>query len=272
MIGQTISHYRLLAELGRGGMGVVYKARDTHLDRFAAIKVLPHERVADSERQRRFVQEAKAASALNHPNIVHVYDIDRESGVDFMAMEYVEGKTLHDLIQPRVLKITEILYYAAQVADALAAAHRAGIVHRDIKPSNIMVTEKGFVKILDFGLAKLTEEADDHDPNASTQTMPPQTEEGAIIGTAAYMSPEQAEGKKVDARSDIFSFGAVLYEMVTGQRAFQGANKISTLSAVLHHEPPPISEISGKPVPGRITNTDCTLPAQRSPAAHSTPG
>src|SRR5690348_3886815 len=171
-------------------MGVVYKSRDTHLDRFAAIKVLPHERVADPERQSRFVQEAKAASALNHPNIVHVYDIDRDSDVDFIAMEYVEGKTLLELIEPKGLKTSETLHYAAQIADALAAAHRAGIVHRDIKPSNIMVTEKGFVKILDFGLAKLTEQADD-DPNASTQTMPPQTEEGAIIGTAAYMSPEQ---------------------------------------------------------------------------------
>jgi len=253
VIGQTISHYRLLAELGRGGMGVVYKARDTHLDRFAAIKVLPQERVADSERQRRFVQEAKAASALNHPNIIHVYDIDRDSGVAFIAMEYVEGKTLHDIIETKGLKIAETLRYAAQVADALAAAHRAGIVHRDIKPSNIMVTEKGLVKVLDFGLAKLAEQASDYDhSNASTQTMPPQTEEGAVIGTAAYMSPEQAEGKKVDARSDIFSFGAVLYEMVTGQRAFQGVNKISVLSAVLHGEPAPINEISGEPVPSEL--------------------
>ena len=254
MIGQTISHYHLLAELGRGGMGVVYKARDTHLDRFAAIKVLPHERVADLERQRRFVQEAKAASALNHPNIVHIYDIGRDSGVDFIAMEYVEGKTLHDLIQLKGLKTADTLHYAAQIADALAAAHRAGIVHRDIKPSNIMIAGS-FVKILDFGLAKLTEQADPGDPgdpNAPTQTMPPQTEEGAIIGTAAYMSPEQAEGKKVDARSDIFSFGAVLYEMVTGQRAFQGANRISTLSAVLNHDPPPISEICGEPVPAEL--------------------
>jgi eukaryotic-like serine/threonine-protein kinase len=232
-------------------MGVVYKARDTRLERFVAIKVLPPERVADPERQRRFVQEAKAASALNHPNIVHIYNIDRDSGVDFIAMEYVAGKTLYDLIGRKGLKTAEALHYAMQIADALAAAHRAGIVHRDIKPSNIIVSDHGLVKVLDFGLAKLTETAA-NDPNAPTQTMQPQTEEGTIIGTAAYMSPEQAEGKRLDARSDIFSFGAVLYEMVTGQRAFQGSSRMATLSAVLHHEPAPISEISSDPVPPEL--------------------
>src|SRR5690349_2781003 len=155
-------------------MGVVYKARDTRLDRFVAIKVLPPERVADPERQRRFIQEAKAASALNHPNIVHIYNIDRDSGVDFIAMEYVAGKTLSDLIGRKGLKTAEALHYATQIADALAAAHRAGIVHRDIKPSNIIVSDQGLVKVLDFGLAKLTEPAD-NDPNAATQTTQPQT-------------------------------------------------------------------------------------------------
>jgi len=247
MIGQTLRHYRIEAKLGEGGMGVVYKARDTHLDRPVAIKVLPPKRVADPERKRRFVQEAKAASALNHPNIVHIYDIDTASGVDFIAMEYLEGKTLHDVIGRYGLKTGEILQYAAQIADALAAAHAAGIVHRDIKPSNIMVSEKGLVKVLDFGLAKLAEQAEE-DPSAPTRTMRPRTVEGTIVGTAAYMSPEQAEGKKVDARSDIFSFGSLLYEMVTGQRAFQGENIISTLSAILHKEPAPLSEAARHPV------------------------
>jgi serine/threonine protein kinase len=234
-------------------MGVVYKARDTHLDRPVAIKVLPPERVADPERRRRFVKEAKAASALNHPNIVHIYDIDTDSGVEFIAMEYVEGKTLHDVIGRKGLKLGETLQYAVQIADALAAAHRAGIVHRDIKPSNIMVSEKGLVKVLDFGLAKLAGQADS-DPNAPTQTMGPCTEEGTIVGTAAYMSPEQAEGKRVDARSDIFSFGSVLYEMVTGQRAFQGENRTSILSAILHKEPAPISEAARDPVAPELQN------------------
>src|SRR5438067_1705671 len=160
MIGQTLGHYRIEAKLGEGGMGVVYKARDTHLDRPVAIKVLPPERVADPERKRRFVQEAKAASALNHPNIVHMYGIDTASAVDFIAMEYVEGKTLHDVIARKGLKTGETLKYAVQIADAVAAAHAVGIVHRDIKPSNIMVNEKGLVKILDFGLAKLAEQAE----------------------------------------------------------------------------------------------------------------
>jgi eukaryotic-like serine/threonine-protein kinase len=243
-----------MAELGRGGMGLVYKARDTHLDRPVAIKVLPPERVADPERKRRFVQEAKAASALNHPNIVHIYDIDTAAGVDFIAMEYVEGKTLHDVIGRKGLKTGETLQYAVQIADALAAAHRAGTVHRDIKPSNIMVSERGLVKVLDFGLAKLAEQAEEEDPNATTQTRGPRTEEGTIVGTAAYMSPEQAEGKKVDARSDIFSFGSVLYEMVTGQRAFQGENRTSILSAILHKEPAPISEAARDPVVPELQN------------------
>ncbi len=243
MIGTSLSHYRILEKIGEGGMGVVYKAHDTHLDRLVSIKVLPPGRIADPERKRRFVQEAKAASALNHPNIVHVYDIDAAEGVDFIAMEFVDGKTLDELIGRKGLKLSDALRFAVQIADALAAAHAAGIVHRDIKPSNIMVSQKGLVKILDFGLAKLAERAED-DLSAPTQTTRPRTEDGAVVGTVAYMSPEQAEGRKVDVRSDIFSFGSVLYEMVTGRRAFQGDTNISTLSAILHKEPPPISQIS----------------------------
>jgi Tol biopolymer transport system component/predicted Ser/Thr protein kinase len=238
MIGETIGHYRVLEKLGEGGMGVVYKARDTRLDRFVALKFLPPEKIADPERKARFVQEAKSASALNHPNIITIYDI----GENFIAMEYVAGKTLGEMIGRKGMKLSEALRCAIQVADALARAHSAGIIHRDLKPANIMVDEHGLVKVLDFGLAKLTEtvapaSAGEFEP---TRTIKPHTEEGTVVGTAAYMSPEQAEGKPVDARSDIFSFGAVLYEMISGQRAFRGDSRMSTLSAVLHKEPPPM--------------------------------
>ena len=243
MIGKTLGHYQITEKLGEGGMGIVYKARDTHLDRFVSIKVLPAEKVADPERKRRFVQEAKAASALNHPNIVHVYDIDQSEGTDFIAMEYVDGKTLDQLIPRKGMRLSNTLKYAVQIADALATAHTAGIVHRDLKPANVMVTEKGLVKVLDFGLAKLTERVES-DETRTTETLEPHTEEGSIVGTVAYMSPEQAEGKKVDARSDVFSLGSVLYEMVTGQKAFQGTSKMSTLSAILHQEPKPVSGIT----------------------------
>jgi Tol biopolymer transport system component/tRNA A-37 threonylcarbamoyl transferase component Bud32 len=246
MIGKTISHYRILEKLGEGGMGVVYKARDTHLDRFVAIKVLPAERVADPERKKRFVQEAKTASALNHPNIIHVYDIDQQEGTDFLAMEYVQGRTLDQLIPRHGMRLNETLKTSVQMADALAAAHGAGIVHRDLKPANVMVSENGLVKILDFGLAKLAERSDGSDPDAKTiqPGSDSQTEEGTILGTVSYMSPEQAEGKKVDARSDIFSFGSVLYEMTTGQRAFQGDSKMSTLAAILNKDPRPLKELA----------------------------
>jgi serine/threonine protein kinase/tetratricopeptide (TPR) repeat protein len=239
MIGQTISHYRIIKKLGQGGMGVVYKARDTHLDRFVAIKVLPPEAVADPERKRRFVQEAKAASALNHPNIVTVHDIDQSDGIDFIAMEYIEGRTLDELIRRKGLKLSEALKYAVQIADALAKAHAAGIIHRDLKPGNVIVTSDGRAKVLDFGLAKLTEVAA-ASPDEETRTDQQSTVTGMIIGTAGYMSPEQAEGRKVDARSDIFSFGSVLYEMLTGRRAFRGENPALTLAAVLRSQPQPL--------------------------------
>ena len=241
MIGKTIGHYQILEKLGEGGMGVVYKARDTHLDRFVAIKILPPEKVADPERKRRFVQEAKAASALNHPNIITIYDIDQAEGIDFIAMEYVDGRTLDELIGRKGMKLSEALKVSVQMADALTVAHEAGIIHRDLKPGNVMVTGKGHVKVLDFGLAKLTETLSLGEKEA-TLTAKPDTEEGKILGTVAYMSPEQAEGKKLDARSDIFSFGSVLYEMVTGRSAFQGDTKASTIAAILKEEPKP-----GKP-------------------------
>ena len=250
MIGQSLSHYRIEAKLGEGGMGLVYRAFDTHLDRPVAIKILRADATTNPERKRRFVQEAKAASALNHPNIIHIYDISSSGDTDFIAMEFVAGKTLHELIGKYGLPLRDTLKYSIQIADALARAHSAGIVHRDLKPANIIVGEDGRVKLLDFGLAKLTETTVDAavDSEADTATMiareDVQTEEGVIVGTVAYMSPEQAEGKKVDARSDIFSLGSVLYEMVTGRRPFEGANKISTLSAIVHEEPRPLAEVA----------------------------
>ena len=223
-------------------MGVVYKARDTHLDRPVAIKVLSPEAVSDPERKRRFVREARTASALNHPNIVHVYDIGQSDGTDFMAMEFVHGKTLDELGREG-LSLSEALGYASQIAAALARAHDAGIVHRDLKPANIMVTTDGLVKVLDFGLAKLSEPSPETGDAALTQTVHLRTEPGMVFGTVEYMSPEQAEGKSVDARSDIFSFGTMLYEMTTGRRPFQGDSKLAVLSAILSKDPVPLREI-----------------------------
>ena len=240
MIGRVVSHYEILAKLGEGGMGVLYRARDTHLDRLVALKILPADKVADPERRRRFVQEARAASALNHPHIVTVYDIDEADGVHFIAMEHVEGTTLADRIGRRGLPLQDALKQAAQIADALAQAHAKGIVHRDLKPANVMVTADGVTKVLDFGLAKLVETEVSEE---ETTDLKPATDEGMVVGTAAYMSPEQAQGRRVDARSDIFSFGSVLYEMVTGRRAFVGESKVSTLAAILKEEPRPPSDL-----------------------------
>jgi Serine/threonine protein kinase len=231
-------------------MGVVYKAVDSRLGRTAAIKILSAAAL-NAEQERRFVQEAKAASSLNHPNIITIYDIDTQEidgkPVQYIAMEYVAGDTLDHLIGRKGLRVREALKYGAQMADALAAAHAAAIVHRDLKPSNVIVTPQGMVKILDFGLAKLGEP---EGADAYAETMhgegAPLTEEGTILGTVAYMSPEQADGKKVDTRSDVFSFGSVLYEMATGQRAFAGGSKLSSLSAVLYKDPQPASQLGGE--------------------------
>ena len=232
-IGRSIAHFQIIDRLGEGGMGAVYKARDRHLDRDVALKLLLPETLATPDRRRRFVQEAKAASALNHSNIIHIYDIDEVEGELYIAMEYIAGSTLDRAIAREGLTVPEALGYAVPMANALAKAHAAGIVHRDFKPSNIMITADRTVKVLDFGLAKLTE---DGDPDAAARTL-----EGTVLGTAAYMSPEQAEGKPVDARSDIFSFGAVLYEMLTGQRAFRGETRMATITSVLRDEPKPPS-------------------------------
>ncbi|MBZ5625683.1 MAG: serine/threonine-protein kinase [Acidobacteriia bacterium] len=241
MIGRLISHYRVLDKLGEGGMGVVFKAEDLTLDRQVALKLLRAEKVIDADRKRRFVQEAKSASALNHPNIVTIHEIASDGELDFIIMEYVAGRTLDQVVPRRGLRLGEALKYAVQIADAMSAAHRAGIIHRDLKPSNIMVMDHGRVKVLDFGLAKLAEvESSGEDEATRTLRLEAASEEGTIVGTTAYMSPEQAQGLQIDTRSDIFSFGAVLYEMLTGERAFQRESKISTLAAILKEEPKPL--------------------------------
>ena len=238
LLGQQVGSYQILSLLGAGGMGVVYKGRDVRLNRSVAIKVLPRDKVSDPERKQRFVQEAKAASALSHPNIITIYDIGNEGGNDFIVMEYLAGKTLDQRIPRKGMKLNEALKIAIQRAEALAKAHSAGIIHRDLKPSNVMVSDDGLVKVLDFGLAKLTEVGSG---TGETLTQESLTEEGMIVGTVSYMSPEQAQGKMVDARSDIFSFGSVLYEIVSGKRAFEGDSRASTLGAIIHKEPEPVS-------------------------------
>ena len=248
MVGRTIQQYQLLEKLGAGGMGEIYKALDTRLNRTVAIKVLPSAKSGDPERRRRFLQEAQAASGLNHPSIITIHDVISDGDTEFMVMEYVQGKTLNDLIPKGGLRVPLLIKYALQMADALSAAHAAGIVHRDLKPANAMVTESGLVKVLDFGLAKLTDRGavPDNTGDDRTRTIAnaPMTVEGSILGTVSYMSPEQAQGKKVDTRSDIFSFGAVLYEMATGVRAFEGESSLSTLSAILRDEVKPMSEVA----------------------------
>ena len=252
MDGGELGHFSLLEKIGEGGMGRVYKARDKRLDRFVAIKLLAEMRSTDADRRARFVQEAKAASALNHPNIITVHEIDEQDGQTYIVMELVDGKPLNELIPRKGMRLTDALRIAAQVADALTAAHAAGIVHRDLKPANIMVDTHGRAKVLDFGLAKLAAPAAAPRADEATRTLAadqPVSEEGVIVGSVPYMSPEQAEGKPLDARSDIFSFGAVLYEMITGQRAFRGESKISTLAAVVEKDPPPASEVSSTTPP-----------------------
>jgi Tol biopolymer transport system component/predicted Ser/Thr protein kinase len=241
MMGRTLSHYQILEKLGSGGMGDVYKALDTKLNRTVALKVLPRELASDPERRQRFEQEARAASALDHVNIITIHDILEADGTHFIVMQYVEGRSLRELMQKGSLDLKEALLYATQIAEGLSRAHGKGIVHRDLKPDNVMVTEDGLVKILDFGLAKLTEPGELSE--AATRDLDIKTKEGHILGTAPYMSPEQAQGKSIDARSDVFSFGSVLYEMVTGRRAFAAASLPELLTAIIREEPRKVSEL-----------------------------
>src|SRR5436309_9777601 len=252
--GTKLGPYEILAMLGAGGMGEVYRARDTRLDRTVAIKVLASHLSSSPELKQRMEREAKAISSLNHPHICHLYDIGSQHGTDYMVMEFLEGETLAERLRKGAMPLNEIFKTGIAVAEALAFAHRQGIVHRDLKPGNIMLTQGG-AKLMDFGLAKPlglrnTAAGSGAAPSftaAATLSGPsplsPLTTAGSIIGTIQYMSPEQIEGKEADARSDIFAFGAVLYEMATGKRAFQGKSHLSTASSILEKDPDPISTI-----------------------------
>jgi len=246
MVGQTILHYQILQRLGAGGMGEIFKAQDGRLNRFVAIKMLTGGNAGDPEFRRRFIQEAQAASSLNHPNIITIHDILAHDDNQVMVMEFVNGKTLGELIPEGGLSAPATLQYAVQIADGLTAAHAAGIIHRDLKPGNIMVTPQGLVKILDFGLAKLTVPSGPVSLSDVTQTVGPlpRTVQGSIVGTVSYMSPEQAQGVGVDARSDVFSLGCVMHEMLTGHRAFSGDSPLLTLTAILRDDPPAVSDLS----------------------------
>jgi serine/threonine-protein kinase len=247
MIGRSVAQYLFVEKIGAGGMGEIYKAQDTRLNRAVAIKVLPSAKSGDPDRRKRFLIEAQTASALNHPSIITIHDVISDGDAEFIVMELVSGKALNDVIPKGGLRVPQTLNYALQMSDAMAVAHDAGIIHRDLKPANVMVTDSGLVKILDFGLAKLADPSPASELDKGPDTAPSMTEltrEGAILGTVTYMSPEQAQGKKVDIRSDIFSFGAVLYEMLTGLRPFEGDSSLATLSSILRDEVRPMSEVA----------------------------
>src|SRR5262245_9795959 len=250
-VGQTIGHYEIIREIGRGGMGKVYLARDTQLGRQVALKLLLPRFTEDEQRVRRLRQEARVASALNHPNIIVIYEIGEvktaAGALHYIATEFIEGRTLGALIRSGEMKLGEALEVAIQVASALSAAHAAGIVHRDIKPENIMLRPDGYVKVLDFGLAKLSE----HLATDAARSDKVETDPGTVLGTVSYMSPEQARGLETDARSDIFSLGVVLYEMITGRRPFEGETTADVMASLLGKEPKPLAEAASS-APGGL--------------------
>jgi eukaryotic-like serine/threonine-protein kinase len=239
----TLSHYCIVSKIGAGGMGEVYLAQDTKLDRRVALKILPEEFAGDTERMRRFVQEARSASALNHPNIITIHEIGDCEGSNFIATEYVEGETLSARLRGESMSLGSTLEVAIQIASALQAAHNAGIVHRDIKPDNVMIRPDGFVKLLDFGIAKLTEKNREPIDEDAATAISAGTSPGMIVGTAGYMSPEQARGKQIDHRTDIFSFGVVFYEMLTKRHPFEGENAMDVIGSILHKDPTPIRQL-----------------------------
>jgi eukaryotic-like serine/threonine-protein kinase len=242
--GTKLGPYQIEVPIGAGGMGEVYRAKDTRLNRTVAVKVLPKELSGKPGLRQRFEREARAIASLNHPHICALHDVGQQDGVDFLVMEYLEGETLAQRLSHGALKTEQLLRYAIQMADALDKAHRKGFVHRDLKPGNIMLTQAG-VKLLDFGLAKFAAEekvpgAAVVDGIAATLTRQPLTAEGTIVGTMPYMAPEQLEGKETDTRTDVFAFGAILYEMATGRRAFEGKSQASLIAAILAAEPKPL--------------------------------
>ncbi len=238
----SISHYRIMRKLGAGGMGEVYLAEDTQLDRKVAIKFLPAESIADSQAKRRLVREARAAAKLDHPNICSIYEVGEQDGHSFIVMQYLEGETLDSRLRRKPLALHEIFDLAAQIVDALTEAHSHGIIHRDIKPQNVMITSRGQAKLMDFGLARVVQQKSLIESNAETQSL--LTEPGMVIGTVPYMSPEQVKGEMLDVRSDIFSFGAVLYEMVSGRQPFAAGSAAATFSAILTADPPPLARFA----------------------------
>src|SRR6266436_5215066 len=242
--GTRFGPYEILTSIGAGGMGEVYRARDTRLDRIVAIKVLPTHLADRSELRERFEREARTIASLNHPHICTLHDIGKQDGIDFLVMEYLEGETLAQRLVKGPLPLEQVLQYAVEISDALDKAHRKGVTHRDLKPGNIMLTKTG-TKLLDFGLAKLKQEV--APANAQLSELPtandPLTAQGTIIGTLQYMAPEQLEGREVDARTDIFAFGAVVYEMATGKKAFEGKSQASLIAKILETDPPPISSL-----------------------------